>query len=240
MNAICVICARGGSKALIDKNIRALLGKPLLAWTVEQAKASQAFELVAVSSDSKAILEIARSAGADVLVDRPAELASDDAPVLPAILHCLRAAETHAGHAFDTLVLLQATSPTRTVDDIKDALALFRETQADAVLGAQQAKASPYFNLVEMAAGGTVQLSKACDRPIVRRQDAPACFQINGSIYIWRRDCFCAAPAVLYPNTRLFVMPAERSIDIDTEFDFTLAELVLSRRDGSTLHRPDP
>lgn len=230
MTAICVICARGGSKGLPNKNIRPLLGKPLLVWTVEQAKASELFELVAVSSDSSAILDVARSAGADLLVDRPAELATDTVSILPAISHCLCAAETSVGHQCKTLVYLQATSPTRTVDDIRDAVALFHESHADAVISGQETKGSPYFNLVEMAADSSVHLSKTLDKPIVRRQDAPLCFQLNGSIYVWRRNLFWAAPAVLYPNTRLFVMPADRSIDIDTEFDFTLAELVLSRR----------
>jgi CMP-N,N'-diacetyllegionaminic acid synthase len=230
VTALCVICARGNSKGVRNKNIRPLLGKPLIAWTVEQARASGIFERVAVSSDSSVILEVGRSAGVDLLIERPDELATDTASVLPAILHCLRAAEAGTGHVFDTLVLLQTTSPTRTVQDIRDAVALFQETRADAVISAQQAKGSPYFNLVELAADGRVHLSKAPDKAITRRQDTPACFQLNGSIYVWRRDVFCAAPAILYPNTRLFMMPEDRSIDIDTELDFALAELVLSRR----------
>ena len=238
MTSICVICARDSSKRLPNKNIRPLLGKPLITWTIEQAKSSDLFELVAVSSDASSILEIARSAGADFLIDRPAELASDTASVLPAILHCVHAAELSVEHKYDTLVCLQATSPTRTVDDIKDAVALFQGSHADAVVSGQEAKSSPYFNLVEMAADGSVHLSKTLDEPIVRRQDAPACFQLNGSIYVWRRDLFCAAPAVFYPNTRIFVMPADRSIDIDTELDFTLAELVLSRRSETASRRP--
>jgi CMP-N,N'-diacetyllegionaminic acid synthase len=240
VNAICIVCVRGGSKGLPGKNIRPVLGKPLLAWTVEQATASKAFDVVAASSDSKPILEIARSAGADVLVERPADLASDAASVLPAVLHCLHAAETRVGREFETLVLLQATSPTRTVDDIKNALALFYETRADAVISVKEATASPYFNLVEIAADGAVRLSKTLEKPIVRRQDAPDCFQINGSIYVWRRALFCAAPAVLYPNARLFVMPAERSIDIDSELDFALAELVLARRAAAMAGRSGP
>ena len=237
MTSICVICARGGSKGLPNKNVRPLLGKPLLAWTVEQAKASKLFELVAVSSDAGSILDIARSAGADLLVDRPAELATDTVSVLPAILHCLHAAETNLRRECETLVYLQATSPTRTVDDIRHAVALFHDSHADAVVSGQQAKASPYFNLVEMAADGSVHLSKLLDPPIVRRQDAPACFQLNGSIYVWRRALFCANPMVFYANTRIFVMPEERSIDIDSELDFALAELVLSDRTGMRLNR---
>lgn len=236
MNAICVICARGGSKGLPNKNIRPLLGKPLIAWTIEQATACKLFESVAISSDSRLILQAARAAGADVLVDRPMELAADDASVLPAILHCLNTAEAGAGREFETIVFLQVTSPTRSVDDIRNAVALFYETHADAVVSGQEAKGSPYFNLVEMSPDGCVHLSKRLDRPVIRRQEAPACFQLNGSIYVWRRSAFCAAPAVLYPRTRLLVMPAERSIDIDTEFDFTLAEFVMSRRDYVASH----
>jgi N-acylneuraminate cytidylyltransferase/CMP-N,N'-diacetyllegionaminic acid synthase len=237
VTSICIVCARGGSKGVPHKNVRPLLGKPLIAWTIEQAKASKLFELVAVSSDASSILEIARAAGADLLVDRPDELATDTASVLPAILHCLHAAETALGHECKTLVYLQATSPTRRVDDIRHAVALFQETHADAVVSGQAAKCSPYFNIVEMAADGSVHLSKPLDPSIVRRQDAPACFQLNGSIYVWRRDLFCAKPMVFYSNTRIFVMPEERSIDIDSELDFALAELVLSGRAGTTLTR---
>jgi N-acylneuraminate cytidylyltransferase/CMP-N,N'-diacetyllegionaminic acid synthase len=237
VTAICIICARANSKGLANKNIRPLLGKPLLAWTIEQAKASKLFEVVAISSDANAILEIGRSAGADLLVNRPAKLATDQASVLPAILHCLHTAETTVGHQYNTIVYLQATSPTRTVDDLTDALALFHESHADGVVSCQKAKASPYFNLVELAADGSVHLSKPLDKPIERRQDERECFQLNGSIYIWRRDLFCRQPAVLYQNMRLFLMPEERSIDIDTELDFALAELVLSRRSETTSRR---
>ena len=172
MSTICVICARGGSKGLPNKNIRPLLGKPLLAWTIEQAKASKLFELVAVSSDASSILDVACSAGADLLVDRPAELASDTVSVLPAILHCLRAAEASAGHACETLVCLQATSPTRTVDDIRDAVALFHGSHADAVISGQEAKGFTLFQSCRDGGGRlrtSVEAARQADRAPARR-----------------------------------------------------------------------
>jgi len=227
---ICVICARGGSKGVPGKNIRPLAGKPLIAWSVEQAKESGLFAIVAVSSDSADILEASRAAGADLLVERPAELATDTVSSIPAMEHCLRAAEAALGRECEVLVALQPTSPTRAVEDIAGAVALLEESGADSVITGQPARNSPYFSLVERAPDGAVALAKTLDRPIVRRQDAPECFDMNGSVYVWRRAAFIANPAVFQPVTRLYAMPEERSVDIDTELDFALAELVMQRR----------
>ena len=166
------------------------------------------------------------------LVDRPAEMATDTASVLPAILGCLYAAETLLGRECEEFVHLQATSPTRMVEDIVGAVALLHESGADNIITGQEAKCSPYFSLAETAKDGSVHLSKTIDRPAVRRQDAPLCFDMNGSIYVWRRNLFCQQPAVFYRNTRIFVMPQDRSVDIDTELDFALAEIVMRRRES--------
>src|SRR5438045_2301672 len=98
MKRLCTICARGGSKGIKGKNIRALLGKPLIAYSIEQAKMSGLFDAIAVSSDSDAILEAAGKCGADYLIKRPAELATDQAPKVPVIRHCVAEAEKLEGH----------------------------------------------------------------------------------------------------------------------------------------------
>ena len=216
MIRICTILARGGSKGVPGKNTRQLAGKPLIAWSVQHAKSSELFVLVAVSSDDEAILEIGRAAGADLLVERPAEMATDSAPKLSAIRHCALAAEEHLGHQAQVIVDLQPTSPLRQPDDIRAAVALHASSGAETVITGQHAKCSPYFSLVEEAPDGTVRLSKTLDRPIVRRQDAPHCYDMNGSIYVWTRDALVEAASVLYPSTRILVMPEERSINIDS------------------------
>jgi CMP-N-acetylneuraminic acid synthetase len=230
MTRICTILARGGSKGVPGKNIRPLAAKPLLAWSVEQAKATGLFALVAVSSDDESILAAGRAAGADLLVERPAAMATDSASKLPAIRHCALAAEEALGRQADIIVDLQPTSPLRLPEDIAAAIALHAVSGADSVITGQHAKCSPYYSLVEEAPDGAVRVSKTLDRPIVRRQDAPRCYDMNGSIYVWKRDALVDTPSVFYPSTRILVMPEERSIDIDTETDFLIADFLMQRR----------
>jgi len=227
---LCTICARAGSKGVPSKNIRMMAGKPLLAHSLYQARASGLFDAIAVSSDSDEILSIARSYGATCLVKRPAALASDTAAKLPAIRHCLEAAEEQLGTRFDVLVDLDATSPLRLPEDIRGVVELLEaEPNANVITGAV-ARRSPYFNLVERRSDGTVALSKPPGTAIVRRQDAPPSFDMNASIYAWWTADFRAAPAVFTARTRLYEMPEERSLDIDSEHDFRIVEFLLESR----------
>ncbi len=226
---ICTICARGGSKGVPGKNVKDLNGQPVIAWTIAQAKQSQLFELIAVSSDSQEILDVASASGADHLVRRPDEMATDTAGKLPAIAHCLKSAEAYLGNTVSAFVDLDATSPLRKVDDIVGAVNLFNQTGATNVITGSPARRSPYFNLVEQGEGGTVHLSKPMES-VLRRQDAPVCFDMNASIYVWRRDEFLKDPKVFYPDTRLFEMPEDRSFDIDTPLDFEIVKLLHARQ----------
>lgn len=228
---ICTICARGGSKGVVNKNIRPLLGRPLIAHTIERARESGLFECIAVSSDSDAILDAARQWGADFHVRRPDELATDTAAKVPAIRHCLEEAERLAGIRCDVLVDLDATSPLRSTDDIRGAVVLLETRGVTSVITGAPARRSPYFNLVEVDAAGVVRLSKTLAQPVVRRQDAPKCYDMNASIYVWRRDDFLAHPAVFYGDTLLYEMPEDRSHDIDTELDFEWVEFLMRHRE---------
>lgn len=230
MRRLCTVCARGGSKGVTSKNIRRLLDKPLIAYSLEQAKSCGLFEMIAVSSDSPGILEIARRYGADLLVERPLELATDTAAKVPAIRHCVEAAERHAGKRFDVLVDLDATSPLRLPEDIVGAVSLLEERKISNVITAAPARRSPYFNLVELGSDGVVRLSKPLPRQVHRRQDAPPAYDMNASIYVWRRDALFEDPPVFRPDTALYVMPEDRSVDIDSELDFRIVELLLSER----------
>jgi N-acylneuraminate cytidylyltransferase/CMP-N,N'-diacetyllegionaminic acid synthase len=230
MSLICTMCARGGSKGVVGKNNRTLLGRPLLAWSIEQARQTGLFTAIAFSSDSDALLEEALRSGADVAVRRPDEMATDTAPKLPAIHHCLEQAMLRTGHTPEIFVDLDVTSPLRLASDITGAVALLRNSGAPSVITGAPARRSPYFNLVEQRTDGSVGLSKSANPPITRRQDAPRCFDMNASIYVWRVASFLERPAVFYPDTRLFEMPEERSIDIDSDLDFALVELLLRQR----------
>lgn len=231
MKRLAVICARGGSKGVKGKNLRPLAGKPLIAHSIEHARDSGMFDAVAVSSDSDAILGTARDWKADHLVRRPPELASDQAPKVPAIRHCVETVERETGITFDTIVDLDATAPLRSLDDIRGAIEHLESSDADNVVTAMPARRSPYFNLVEVDERGRVHLSKATDVPIVRRQDAPKCYDLNASIFVWRRaGLFSGEDTAIGGNTLLFEMPEERSIDIDTETDFRFAEFMMAER----------
>ena len=231
MKRLCTICVRGGSKGLPNKNLRLLLGKPLLAYSIEQARASGLFERIAVSSDSRQLLEVAISAGADDVTERPAELATDTAAKIPAIHHALLAAEKKSGVRYDTLVDLDATSPLRNADDISGAVALLEKERVSSVITGARSRRSPYFNLVERAADGSVGLSKFVSAEPSRRQDVPPTYDMNASIYVWNAQTFRREPKLFYADTRLFEMPAERSHDIDSEIDFEIVAMLMRRHE---------
>lgn len=230
MKRICTICARAGSKGVRGKNMRLLNGVPLLAHSLRQAVASGLFDAIAVSSDSPEMLNLAKEYGATVLVDRPAEMATDTAAKLPVIRHCVAEAERMLGVTFDTCVDLDATSPLRDVEDVRAVVEMLEGSGAGNVITAMPARRSPYFNMVEQDEQGVVRLAKPTSPPVVRRQDAPACFDMNASIYGWTREVLMTAPGLFNHDTRLHVMPEERSIDIDSEVDFLLVELLMARR----------
>jgi CMP-N,N'-diacetyllegionaminic acid synthase len=219
---------------LKGKNIRQLAGKPLVAHSIEQAKASGLFEAIAVSSDSPVILQIAADYKADYLVRRPDELATDQAAKLPVIRHCVREVQRRCGCVFETLVDLDATSPLRVPEDIRQAVALLEANGVGNILTGMPARRSPYFNLVELNAAGSVELAKRPREPILRRQDAPRCFDMNASIYVWTQQRLFASDTLFNPDTQLYVMPEERSIDIDSELDFQFVEFLLGQRTAGT------
>jgi N-acylneuraminate cytidylyltransferase/CMP-N,N'-diacetyllegionaminic acid synthase len=231
MKRICTICARGGSKGVKNKNIRDLLGKPLIAYSLLQAKASGLFDAIAVSSDSSLILDAAKTYGADILVERPAELATDEAPKIPAIQHCVRIAEQARNLIFDTIVDLDATSPLRSVADISEAVHLLEDRCVSNVITGAPAHRSPYFNLVEVDKNGVARLSKPLPTAIARRQDAPRCFDMNASIYVWKREAFFANTSIFNNDTLLYAMPPERSVDIDSELDFQIVKLIMTTQE---------
>ncbi|MFB9276303.1 acylneuraminate cytidylyltransferase family protein [Cohnella cellulosilytica] len=230
MSRLCTICARGGSKGIPNKNIREMHRKPLIAYSIESARRSGQFKYIAVSSDSNAILEVAQRYGADILVERPPEMASDTSAKLPAIRHCIQQVELKTGEQFNVVVDLDATSPLRTEEDIIESLYLLESKGASNLITGTPARRSPYFNLVETDEEGRVFLSKSAKVPIVRRQDAPKCYDMNASIYIWRREFILNDHPLFLPDTLLHVMPEERSIDIDSELDWQMVEWLLGGR----------
>ena len=230
MKRLCTICARGGSKGVLNKNIRPIGGKPLIGHSVLQAQSSGLFEAIAVSSDSPEILDISKKFGADYSIFRPRELASDWAPKLPAIQHCVNEVERISGESFDVIVDLDVTSPLRLTKDIEGAVRLLEEKNVSNVITGCPARRSPYFNLVEQDENGCVRLSKTPEKTIVRRQDTPECFDMNASIYVWKRKELIGSKSIFNADTLLFVMPEERSIDVDHEWEFEYVEFLFNKR----------
>ena len=228
MRRLAVICARGGSKGVPHKNTRLLGDIPMIAHTINQAKDSGLFSEIAVSSDSDDILGIAHDFGIRHLISRPAELASDTAPKIPAIRHCCVAVE-QVSEKFDYIADLDCTVPYRLLSDITGAFALIESRNVSSLISGTVARKIPYFNLVELTAEGFVRISKSAQPPLVRRQDAPDCFDMNASIHIWQRSTLFSSDDRLHPDTILFEMPFERSIDIDTELEFELNEFLMKR-----------
>ncbi|MCB0307874.1 MAG: acylneuraminate cytidylyltransferase family protein [Bdellovibrionales bacterium] len=224
MKRLCTICARGGSKGVKGKNLRQLGNHSLLEISLIQAQKSKLFETITVSSDDPSILDVARKAGVDHVIERPLEMAHDSAAKLPAIQHAVQSTEIFYGAKYDICVDLDVTSPLRLVADIYGAVNLLETTRASSVITGSLARRSPYFNLVERQPDGTVQLCKHLETPIIRRQDAPPCFDMNASIYVWKRDALLNSDQLFQRDTLLFEMPFERSLDIDTEIDFEIVK----------------
>lgn len=227
---LCTICARGGSKGVKNKNIKLLGGKPLIAYTIEQAKQSGLFEYIVISTDSDAIATTAQEYGAEVFFKRSDEMASDTAGKLDVIRDAFKRSEEYYGCTFDTLIDLDATAPLRSVQDIVDSYGQFLRDDNDNLITAMPSRRSPYFNLVEVDASGKVALSKKLSDGVVRRQDAPKSYDMNASIYIWKRDVILNETTLFLEKTGLYVMPEERSIDIDTELDFKFVEFLMRKQ----------
>ncbi|MDP3208333.1 MAG: acylneuraminate cytidylyltransferase family protein [Rhodoglobus sp.] len=228
---ICTVTVRAGSKGVPGKNWRQLQGIPLFAHSLRHATQSGLFDRIAVSSDAPEVLDTAELWGATDIVVRPAELATDSSGKVPAIVHAVLEIESRMGAKFATAVDLDATSPLRDASDIIGAVAMLEESGSDCVITGAEAHRSPYFNLVEEdPTSGVVALSKTSTIGVLRRQDAPRAFDMNASIYAWRRDSLVGDPRVFYPTTRLFEMPPERSHDIDSELDFEIVDWLMSRK----------
>ena len=226
---IATICARGGSKGLPRKNVLPFAGKPLIAHSIEQALACPQIDAVYVSTDDDEIAEVALRYGAQVPYRRPAEMASDQAAKIPAIEHLVAHLEAQ-GAKIGTVVDLQPTSPLRIQDDLLAAIGHARQSQADLVVSVTEPSHNPYYSMVEVQGDGSLRVSKPAD--LVRRQDMPEVWGLNGSIYVWQRAALAKAARDGFWSVRIHpsAMPRERSVDIDDALDFEWAQWLYQRR----------
>ena len=236
MSTLCVISARGGSRGLAGKNVRPMVGKPLIAWSIEQALATPEIDRVVVSTDSEDIAAIARAAGAETPFLRPAHLATTTAGKFDVFKHGLVACEAHYGETFEFYLDLDCTNPLRDVSDISACIAQFRQRRTAGVEGVFTicaARKNPYFNLLECDESGALRVSKTLPGRIVRRQDAPAVYEHVASIYVLAPEYIRRATHLLDGHTEGYDIGNEKSLDVDSEFDFELIEYLMSRKLGT-------
>jgi N-acylneuraminate cytidylyltransferase len=209
-----LIPARGGSKGLPGKNILPVNGRPLLAWTIDASRASRSIDRYILSSDDERISTVARSLGCDVPFVRPSALATDTATSMDVVMHAL---DSIGG--FDVVVLLQPTSPLRTAQDIDAACALLAQSGAPACVSVSPVEQHPYWMF---SVDDRHRLAPFFERGTVatRRQDLPDVYALNGAIYVADVTWLRGSRSFLSTETVGYVMPAERSIDIDTKADF--------------------
>ncbi len=223
-----LVPARGGSKGVKRKNVRSLVGRPLIAYAIEVGLSCPSIDRLVVSTDDGEIARIARVLGAEVPFMRPASLARDDTPMLPVLRHALECMERIHETIVSTVVLLDPTSPFRTVDDIDRALGLFyKDGGCHAVVSGCMARHSPEFNMVRLEEG-RARLLMPTARHIGRRQDCPPSYDLDTTVWIYSREALMEIGERIPPDTRLYQVPEERSFHIDTEFDFMVAELLLN------------
>lgn len=218
---LAIIPARGGSKGVPRKNIRIVAGKPLIALTIEEARKSKYIDRLVVSTDDQEIADIAVQWGGEVPFLRPSELAQDDTPGIAPVIHML----TTIRPVYELVVLLQPTSPLRTVEDIDGAIASLVQQKAKACVSVVEPDKSPYWMYSIDHSGHLVPL---LDGDYACRQDIPIVYALNGAIYIAESNWLRNKRTFITDETVAYIMPKERSIDIDTETDILFANQVVA------------
>jgi N-acylneuraminate cytidylyltransferase/CMP-N,N'-diacetyllegionaminic acid synthase len=231
MSILGFIPARAGSKGIRGKNIRPLAGKPLLLYTIETALASGVFDEVLVSTDGDDIARVARQADVDAPFVRPPELAGDNIRGIEVLHHTMAWLEER-GRKSDCVMVLQPTSPLRTAEDIVGALGVLLERGADAVVSVCKTEHHPWWSNT-LPEDGCIEHFLRTDVP-TNRQDLPPFYRLNGAVYLARWDFISERDTWFGPTTYAYVMPRERSVDIDTQLDFILAETLIKKKDCTT------
>ncbi|WP_318484959.1 acylneuraminate cytidylyltransferase family protein [Photobacterium leiognathi] len=224
MKILAIIPARGGSKRLPRKNILELCGKPLIQWTIDAALNCSEIDTVMVSTDCREIADVARRQGVEVPYLRSPELSSDTASSADVVIDVIEYYKSIGKH-FDAIMLLQPTSPLRSASDIKNAVILFNEKKANAVVSVAECDHSPLWC-------NTLSDDLCMDNFIpdevkkLRSQDLPTYYRLNGAIYLVDIKCFCEYRTFMPQNTYSLIMNKNSSIDIDDRLDFIIATAV--------------
>lgn len=222
---LAIIPARGGSKGIARKNIRYLGGKPLIAWAIEAAKKSKYIDRLILSSDDVEIIEVAKGFGCDAPFVRPSELAQDDSPGIDPVLHAM----DNLSKEYDYVALLQPTSPLRNEDDIDGCLEMCVNANSQSCVSVAETKHNPYWMYHLDKDSILVPLFES-GKEYTRRQELPKVYAINGAVYVAEFHWLRAEKKFIGENTLAYIMPEERSVDIDSEADLELLEQLLLRK----------
>jgi N-acylneuraminate cytidylyltransferase len=228
---LAVIAARGGSKGLPGKNVAKAGARPLISWTIDAVHRSRYVDRTVLSSEDDKIIAIAKKAGCEVPFVRPTNMAEDTSPVEEALTHAL----DQLAEPYDYLVLLQPTSPLRLAEDIDGAIGKCHSSGAPACVAGCEPDKSPYW-MFHVGDDGTMSPVTGSDSLKSRRQDLPAVFAPNGAVFVSRVPWFREHRTFYGPDTVAYMMPPERSLDIDTALDLTIVRTLLEKAaSGETL-----
>jgi len=225
-----LIPARGGSKGLTRKNIKQLLGKPLIAWTIEQSLESKYLDRVIVSTEDKEIAEVSKKYGAEVPFMRPRELATDEAKGIDVILHAIDwLNENDKQKQYNLIMLLQPTSPLRATEDIDKAIEFLFLKEAKAIVSVCEVDHHPLW--------ANTLPEDGCMKDFIRkeimnknRQELPVFYRLNGAIYLAYCNYIKERKSFFGEETFAYIMPKNRSVDIDSNLDFKLAGLLMGKK----------
>jgi len=226
MNILALIPARGGSKGIPRKNLAQLCGRPLITWTIAAARSASCITRIVVSTDDGEVSRVARENGAEAPFLRPAELATDTTPGIEPVIHAVEWLDANERYQPDLVMLLQPTSPLRTSADIQASVELFNKSGADAVVSVTEAEHHPYW-MKRFGPGGRLEDFVRLGEVPARRQDLPPAYALNGAIYLIKREVLLSGRTLFPADTAGYVMPRERSLDIDSLLDLRVAGLLL-------------
>ncbi|MBX2932295.1 MAG: acylneuraminate cytidylyltransferase family protein [Chitinophagaceae bacterium] len=225
------ICCRGGSKGVPGKNIKPLLGKPLIAYTIETALSSSLLNDIIISTDSTQIADVAKQFGANVPFMRPDDLATDTASKWPVFIHAVETYQKMYGVSVDYLVDMDVTVPLKLPIDINGAIQkALDDTNVDVVITGYEPERNPYFNMMEIKPNGFAEIVKKGEKPIVRRQDAPEVYSLTPAAYVIKKSALYEFEHWSKAKCKIYPMPRERAVDIDTEIDFKIVEFLMNNK----------
>ena len=228
MNILCTICARKGSKGIKGKNLLKIKNKSLIFYTIDQAQKIKSINDIVISTDLKLSPKELKKRSLKVFFKREKKLSNDKVGKVPVIRDALKRAEKFYNKQYEIIIDLDVTSPLRSLTDIKNAISKFINSKSNNLITLCESRKNPYFNMVEIIKK-VPNLVINSRKTIRRRQDAPKIYDMNASIYLWKRKFLMKSDNLFSKKTMYYLMPVNRSIDIDNINDFKLVKFYLKK-----------